>query len=225
MPLSKIEQQYSIIEMLTTEAIKTSEIEGEFLSREDVRSSIINGLGLGIGKRLVSNKRATGISKLMVHLRETFSAPLTKDTLLTWHQLLMEGSLGINAGAWRASTAPMRIVSGPIGNEQVHFEAPPSSRIPDEMDRFFVWFEKTAPNQPEAIEQPLIRAAIAHLFFESIHPFEDGNGRIGRAISEKAIAQFFGRPLLMSLSKTISKNRKAYHEALKKGQRSNEITD
>lgn len=223
--LSEVEKQHSTIEMLTTEAIKTSEIEGEFLSREDVRSSIINELGFGAGKRLVSDRRSEGIGKLMVRLRETYTEPLTKETLFIWHTLLMAGSSGISIGSWRSSDYPMRIVSGPVGNEIIHFEAPPSSKVPVEMSRFFDWFEKTAPNGEQAIEQPLVRAAIAHLYFESIHPFEDGNGRIGRAISEKSIAQFFGKPMLFSLSKTISKDRKVYYNALNKGQHSNEISD
>jgi Fic family protein len=114
----------------------------------------------------------------------------------------------------------MRVISGGMGREIVHFEAPPSSQVSTEMQSFIDWFNQSLAT----IKNPVLRSAIAHLYFESIHPFEDGNGRIGRAISEKALAQGMGRPVLLSLYRTIEKDKKAYYEALKLAQRSNEIT-
>jgi Fic family protein len=118
----------------------------------------------------------------------------------------------------------MQVVSGAVGHERVHFEAPPSSRIPEEMARFIRWFNDTAPGGSAEIRKAPVRSAVAHLYFESIHPFEDGNGRIGRALSEKALSQGLGRPALLSLSRVIEAQRKDYYGALKDGQQSNEIT-
>lgn len=119
----------------------------------------------------------------------------------------------------------MQVISGPLGKQKVHFEAPPSNRVPKEMDQFIKWFNETAPGGSKEMKKGPIRSAIAHLYFETIHPFEDGNGRIGRAIAEKALTQGAGRPVMMSLSNTIEANKKAYYVTLEKAQRSNEITD
>ena len=133
----------------------------------------------------------------------------------------MKGSKGIQIGQWRSHEEPMQIVSGAIGRENVHFEAPPSNTVSSEMNDFIVWFNESQ----SSIKKPIIRSAIAHLYFESIHPFEDGNGRIGRAVAEKALSQSIGRPVLFSLSKSIESNKNNYYDALKAAQRSNEITD
>jgi Fic family protein len=116
----------------------------------------------------------------------------------------------------------MQVVSGALGKEKIHFEAPPSKHLKDEMKRFIKWFNDTAPGGKKEIKKAPVRSAIAHLYFESIHPFEDGNGRLGRAIAEKALSQTIGRQVLLSLSHTIEKNKKAYYSALEKAQRSNE---
>ena len=118
----------------------------------------------------------------------------------------------------------MQVISGPFGKQKVHYEAPPSKRIPEEMKNFIRWFNETGPGGSKEIKNPSVRSAIAHIYFETIHPFEDGNGRIGRTISEKTLSQGVGRPILLSLSKTIDANRNAYYDALKAAQRSNEIT-
>lgn len=151
---------------------------------------------------------------------DQFDQPLNESRLFEWHNLLMQGNRYINIGQWRQSASPMQIVSGAIGKETVHFEAPPSSIIPHEMQLFFNWCKIAASTLPVPIY-----SAIAHLYFESIHPFEDGNGRIGRAISEKILSKGINRPVLLSLSRTIAKDRSAYYNALQKGQRSNEVTD
>lgn len=217
-------QLSSIIDTMVAEAIKTSEIEGEYLSRNDVMSSIRNNLGLNKNPDPVPDKRAKGLGQLMVDVRNTFSALLNQETLFSWHHMLLGTDNKIIAGQWRSSPEPMQVVSGTYGKEKIHFEAPPSERVPKEMEQFITWFNETTPGGKAQIIQAPVRSAIAHLYFETIHPFEDGNGRIGRAIAEKAISQGIGRPALLALSKTIEANKAAYYEALKTAQRSNEIT-
>ena len=214
----------TMIDIMVSEAIKTSEIEGEYLSREDVRSSICNQLGITQTQEQVRDQRANGAGQLITTIRRDYARRLTKKMLMDWHKMLMQGSKGITIGKWRTHEEPMQVITGPMGREKVHFEAPPSAVVPDEMQRFINWFNKTTPGGPQGINKPPVRAGIAHLYFESIHPFEDGNGRIGRAISEKALLQGIGRPALFSLSKTIEAERRAYYDALKSAQRSNDIT-
>lgn len=222
--LAEETQTEAMIEMMVAEAIKTSEIEGEYLSRKDVMSSIRKNLGLGQPLEKVQDKRAEGAAALMIDVRNSYAEPLSKEKLFEWHRMLMTGSRDIKTGQWRRHDEPMQVVSGPIGKEKIHFEAPPSSRVPKEMARFIAWFNETGQGGKQEIKRPVVRSAVAHLYFESIHPFEDGNGRIGRALSEKALSQGIGRPVLLSLSRTIEANRKQYYEALQKGQQSNEIT-
>jgi len=215
----------AIIDNMVAEAIKTSEIEGEFLSRKDVMSSIRNNLGLNKKNELVIDKMAEGAGELMVDVRNTFKEELTTDKLFSWHKMLLGNNRKVITGAWRTHGEPMQVVSGAMGKEKVHYEAPPSSRVPQEMQMYITWFNQTAPGRPKEIKKAPVRAAIAHLYFETIHPFEDGNGRIGRALAEKALSQGTGRPVLLSLSRTIETNKKAYYEALEKAQRANEITE
>ena len=216
-------QTETAIELMVVEAITTSSIEGELLSRRDVLSSIRNNLGLA-GGAPAGDKPAKGVAALMIDVRNSFEAPLSEQTLFEWHRMVMAGHRRIAAGQWRTHAEPMQVVSGAAGHEQVHFEAPPSSKIPEEMKRFIDWFNATAPGGTKEIRKAAVRSAVAHLYFESIHPFEDGNGRIGRALSEKALSQGLGRPALLSLSRTIEAHRKGYYEALQEGQQSNEIT-
>lgn len=213
----------SIIEVLVSEAIKTSEIEGEYIDRKDVMSSIKNNLGL-YTKYSTKDLTAQGISELMVDAQQNYQQVLTKNTLFKWHRMLMKGNHSIEAGKWRSHDEPMQIVSGAMGREKIHYEAPPSKVVPSEMKRFIQWFNDTAHGGNIEIRKPIIRAAVAHLYFESIHPFEDGNGRIGRAISEKALSQFMRRPVLLSLSKAIENKKKDYYDELQRAQRKNEIT-
>ena len=210
--------------MMVFEAVKTSEIEGEYISRKDVMSSIRNNLGLNAIAEQVGDKRAEGAASLMLDVRSTYEAPLTEATLFSWHAMLMNGAKRVKIGAWRDHEEPMQVVSGMIGKEVVHYEAPPSQSVPEEMRAFIEWFNDTGPLGKTPINKPAIRSAIAHLYFETIHPFEDGNGRIGRAISEKALSQGVGRPILLSLSKTIEAHKNQYYDALQAAQTSNEIT-
>lgn len=216
-------QMEAIIDTMVAEAIKTSEIEGELVSRQDVMSSIRHYLGLDATTG-IRDKKARGVGQLMVDVRNTYAAPLTVAQLLHWHSMLMDGDTHISIGQWRTRPEPMQVVSGGIGREKVHFEAPPSAQVPKEMDDFIQWFNDTAPDGNRAIKKAPLRSAIAHLYFESIHPFEDGNGRIGRAIAEKALSQTLGRPVLLSLSRAIESDKKSYYTALENAQRSNEIT-
>ena len=214
-------QTDTIIDLMISEAIKTSEIEGEFLSRADVMSSIRNQLGMNRIDETVKDRSSKGAGELMVKLRESWDEPLNNTALFDWHETLLQGSHRVKLGAWRTHTEPMQVVSGAIGKEKVHFEAVPSESVPKEMDQFIRWFNDSR----SAIIHAPIRSGIAHLYFESIHPFEDGNGRMGRAISEKAIAQGLNRPVLLSLSQTIERNKKDYYTALERGQRSNDVNE
>lgn len=214
----------TVIELLVAEAIKTSEIEGEYLSRKDVMSSIKKNLGLISDHQETSDKRAEGIAELMTDAQKSFNEPLSKETLLNWHRMLMKGNSSLEAEKWRTHEEPMQVISGAMGREIIHYEAPPSKRVPEEMKQFISWFNLTGQNAEIEIKKPIIRAAIAHLYFESIHPFEDGNGRIGRAIAEKALSQTVKRPILLSLSDAMERRKKNYYNALMVAQRSNEIT-
>lgn len=215
----------TIINIMVSEAIKTSAIEGEYLSRQDVMSSIKNKLGLSRDKEIIKDKKSGGAGELMVAVREDFSAHLSEEILFSWHRMLLGNNHKIKSGVWRKHKAPMQVVSGTIGKEKVHFEAVPSKQVPAEMDRFINWFNSTEPGGINEIKKAPIRSAIAHLYFESIHPFEDGNGRIGRAIAEKALSQTIGRPVMLSLSQVIEADKKSYYQALEKAQRKNEITE
>lgn len=221
--LTAAAQLETTIEMMVVEAIKTSAIEGELLSRKDVMSSMRKNLGLETG-HLSGDKRAQGTAALMLAVRNSFAAPLSDETLFEWHRLIMTGHRHVAAGQWRTHAEPMQVVSGAVGHEQVHFEAPPSSRIPEEMPRFIQWFNETSPGRSKEIRKAAVRSALAHLYFESIHPFEDGNGRVGRALSEKVLSQGLGRPALLSLSRAIEAKRNDYYDALQEGQQSNDVT-
>ena len=217
----------ALIEVMMQEAIKTSEIEGEYISRPDVMSSIKAKLDETSKHVKVHDKRALGIVDMMFDVRQSFHAPLTDTQLFEWHIMLMSASFhaDLQIGTWRTHDEPMQIVSRKGGRWKVHYEAPPSTQVPMEMARFINWFNETSPNQAKAIKFAPIRAAIAHLYFECIHPFEDGNGRIGRAIAEKALSQGYGHPVLLSLSKAIESDKKRYYKELNKASFDNNITD
>jgi Fic family protein len=212
------------IELISDEALKTSEIEGEILDRATVQSSLRQQFGLATDQRRVSPAER-GIAEMMVSLYRSFAGPLTHATMFAWHTMLMSGQRDIRVvGGYRSHADPMRVVSGPIHDPTIHFEAPPSSRMQDEMDAFVTWFNETAPGGKRPLPG-LTRAGIAHLYFVSIHPFEDGNGRIGRAIAEKSLAQNLGQPSLIALAYTIERKRKTYYSALERSNRRTEITD
>ncbi|MGH9682582.1 MAG: Fic family protein [Candidatus Acidiferrales bacterium] len=217
------ERNQLTIEAMSTEAVTTSEIEGEILDRASVQSSLRKQLGLTTDERRV-RPAERGIAEMMVDLYQSFAEPLSEGMLFRWHRMVMSGSRSVkDIGGYRTGSAPMQVVSGAIDQPKVHFEAVPSANVPSEMARFFRWFGRTAPGREEPLPA-LTRAGIAHLYFESIHPFEDGNGRIGRAIAEKALAQSLGQPTLAALAATILARRKSYYEALEAANKENEIT-
>lgn len=210
----------AVLDLMIAEAVRSSAIEGEILNPDAVMSSIRNRLGLNSVPQRVDSRMADGAGELMIAVRDGFREPLSEETLFSWHRMLLGGTPGLRVGG-----DPMQVVSGRIDRPTVHFEAPPSEQVPAEMARFIAWFNDSAPSEPKAILQPPVRSALAHLYFESIHPFEDGNGRIGRALSEKALSQGLGRPVVLSLSRSIDAERNAYYNALKAAQGSNEVSD
>jgi len=211
--LSEAEKTDALIDLMVSEAVKTSKIEGELYDRDDVRSSIRNQLGIAPSPENVKDPRANGVSALMISVSRNYAEDLTAERLFEWHDMLISDKYvrkHMEIGQWRTDVEPMQIVSGVYGREKVHYEAPPSKDVPAEMERFIKWFNDSRG------EKGPVRAAIAHLYFEVIHPFADGNGRIGRAISEVALSQDLGHPAILSLSSTIEAHRKEYYEALSK---------
>ena len=189
------EQDMLKIELISDEAVKTSAIEGEVLDRASVQSSLRAQFGLATEARRIAPAER-GIAEMMVDLYKSFSDPLSHATMFAWHKMLMSGQRRINVvGGYRTHSDPMQVVSGGIHDPKVHFEAPPSSKMKDEMDAFVSWFNETAPGSKRRLPA-LTRAGMAHLYFVTIHLFEDGNGRIDRALAEKSLAQNLGQPSL-----------------------------
>lgn len=221
--ISENDQDMLRIELIGDEALKTSAIEGEILNRDSLQSSLRRQFGLGDDDRHIPAKER-GIAEMMVSLYQTFAEPLDAGQLFEWHKMVMAGERHIEAiGDYRTHAEPMQVVSGSAGKPKVHFEAPPSSRVPEEMTRFIDWFNDTSPGAKNPMS-PLTRSGLVHIYFESIHPFEDGNGRIGRALSEKALAQGICHPTLISLAYTIERNRKQYYDMLELSSRDLDVT-
>lgn len=209
----------AVLETLTADVVKSSEIEGEILERSQVRSSIARRLGMDIGGLPPVDRNVEGVVEMTLDAVGAFDRPLTSERLFGWHAALFptgrSGMLRIAVGRWRDEEAgPMQVVSGPFGREKVHFEAPPASRIAGEMAAFLDWFDS-----PDSLD-PVLRAAIAHLWFVTVHPFEDGNGRIARAIGDMALARSEGSDQrFYSLSSQIRQDRKGYYEILERTQK------
>lgn len=203
---------------LTNDVVKSSAIEGENLNPEEVRSSIARRLGIDIAGLIPASRDVEGIVEMMLDATQQFFKPLTKDRLFDWHAALFptgrSGMHKITVGGWRIVDAGrMQVVSGPIGKEKVHFEAPDADRLEKEMQAFLKWF-----GNGDDID-PVIKAGIAHLWFVTIHPFEDGNGRIARAIGDMALARADGtQDRFYSLSSQIEAERKQYYAQLEKQQ-------
>jgi Fic family protein len=207
------------LKVLTEETIKSSAIEGVKLDPENVRSSLARRLGLEVGGLTAHKDRTVdGVVEMMLDATQQFSKPLTKERLFDWHAHLFPGVRTtrdkFRVGAWRDdSQGPMQVVSGPVGRHKVHYEAPAADRVENEIGRFLAWFDGNEH------EDPLLKAAIAHLWFVTIHPFEDGNGRIGRAIAEMCLARSDGSSQrFYSMSSQILEERKEYYEVLEKTQ-------
>jgi Fic family protein len=202
-----------LIDMMTGEALKTSEIEGDLLNRDSVQSSLRRQFGLETDRRRIPPAEA-GIAEMMIDLYHNFAEPLSHDTLHRWHRMITNGRTDLKQiGAYRTHATPMQVVSGYLQKPKVHYEAPPSEAVPREMDAFVDWFANGAPGGAHPLPA-LTRAGLAHLYFVSIHPYEDGNGRIARALAEKTLAQSVGQPSLIALSHVIQRKRAAYYDAL-----------
>ncbi|CAL80023.1 conserved hypothetical protein [Bradyrhizobium sp. ORS 278] len=207
------------LQTLTEEVVKSSEIEGEILDRDQVRSSIARRLGMDIGALTPSERHVEGVVELMLDATQKYDQALTAERLFGWHASLFptgrSGMQKITVGGWRTDqTGPMQVVSGAFGRERVHFEAPAARRLEAEMKGFLEWFNA------DQGQDPVIKAALAHLWFVTIHPFEDGNGRIGRAIADLALARSEeSTQRFYSMSAQIRKERKAYYDILERTQR------
>lgn len=211
------------VDLISDEAYKTSEIEGEILNRDSIQSSIKKHFGLKTENIKISPAEH-GVAEMMVDLYKNYHKPLSHEQLFEWHRMITNGRRDlIDIGRYRTHNEPMQIVSDTLHNPKVHFEAPPSNQVSGEMNKFIKWFNRTETGKNEL--SALIRAGIAHLYFESIHPFEDGNGRIGRAISEKALSQYLGYPNLIAIARQIERQRKEYYSALQSNSNELEITN
>lgn len=216
------EQEYNRfrVEILSLEGLESSRIEGELLDRESLQSSIKQHFGLKTVQKQEAGKESR-MAGLLCTVYDTFEKPLSHEMLCHWHTMLFKDSSHIaDCGKYRTHEEPMQIVSNRYDSPRVFFEAPPSSSVVKEMTAFIDWFNST--NGSGSI---LGRAAIAHIYFESIHPFEDGNGRIGRALVEKILSQSVRRPVLIAISKMLEKRRKEYYAALEKCNRTLEVQD
>ena len=216
--LRKQDKNSFIIDILSNEAFCSSEMEGQILNRDSLYSSICNNLGIKVPS---SNSPAEeGMAKIMTNLYTHYKAPLSKDIIFKWHSWLMSGRNDLwNIGSYRKNKEPMQIISGPIGDPKVHFEAPPPERLLSEMKKYILWFNQNAKSLP------LLHATIGHVYFESIHPFEDGNGRIGRILVIKSLSQSANQPLLIALSEIIQQKKKQYYESLQLCNNALDITE
>ncbi len=216
-------QQDLRVEIIKNESLSTSAIEGEYLNRESLQSSIKKHFGLKTNNHKIPPAEQ-GIADMMMDLHLNFAKKLTHQSLFKWHKMLMLGRKDLkNIGQYRSHKEPMQVVSGPLHKPKVHFEAPPSKNMMKEMTKFVAWFNDSAPNGTKPLPA-LIRSAITHLYFVCIHPFEDGNGRIARALSLKVLSQNLKQPCLVSLSTIINGKKKAYYDMLEASNKSNKIT-
>lgn len=212
-------QAEASLQTLTEEVVKSSEIEGEILDRNQVRSSIAQRLGIDIGALTPAERQVEGVVELMLDATQKYDQALTAERLFGWHASLFPTGRSamrkITVGGWRTEQAgPMQVVSGPLGRERVHFQAPAAKRLPAEMKTFLDWFNA------EQEQDPVMKAALAHLWFVTIHPFEDGNGRIARAIADLALARSeHSTQRFYSMSAQIRKERRAYYDILERTQR------
>jgi Fic family protein len=212
-------QQEAVLQTLTADVLKSSEIEGEKLNAEQVRSSLAQHLGIDIGALKPADRNVEGIVEMILDATRHYDQPLTVERLFAWHASLFptgrSGMAKIRAGAWRDDrTGPMQVVSGPTGKEHVHFEGPNADRLDSEMQGFLDWFEKNSGMDA------VLKAGMAHLWFVTIHPFDDGNGRIARAIADLALARSENSPQrFYSMSAQIRQERNAYYDILEETQK------
>ncbi len=224
--LSRVEaeaQDLLRIEILSDEALSSSEIEGEILDRRSLRSCLRREFGLDAEPR-PAKPGEQGIAEMIAHGYKSWAEPLDHATLFKWHRMLFGDDCKLESlGAYRTHQDAMRIVSGRMDRPTIHYVAPPSERAPAEMEAYVSWFNASAPQGAQPLSA-LTRAGIGHFYFECVHPFEDGNGRLGRALAEKSLAQSLGRPSLTALASVVAKDRKAYYAQLGAHQKGLEIT-
>jgi len=216
--ISKEETELFKVEMLSLEGLASSKIEGELLDRESLQSSIRRHFGL---KPLLKkeNSKEAGMAEALIDLYKNYQDPLDHALLFKWHKFIFLDNHSLSdVGCYRTHEEPMQIVSNRFGSEKVYLEAPPSKIIREEMDQFIDWF-----NNFKGLV--LVKAAVAHVYFESIHPFEDGNGRIGRLIVEKILSQGLRQPSLIVVSKSLEIAKKEYYQQLEKCNHTLEIND
>ncbi|WP_115869700.1 Fic family protein [Marinoscillum furvescens] len=213
----------TLINALVEEAVKTSEIEGEYVSRKDVLSSVRHNLGFE-NSHHSDDHRARGAADLVMLSRSDWNKPLSEQMLHAWHNALLQGNKDIALGRWRTHSEPMQVISGALGQERVHFEAPPSREVPGEMSRLIDWYNGKPSHGVSPMKYAPIKSALVHIYFESIHPYEDGNGRIGRALSQKALSEGFGYPVMVGLSPAIEAKKKEYDAALMEAQSTLDVT-
>ncbi len=213
-------QEDATIDLMLSEAIKTSAIEGEDLDRQSVRSSLLSLIRSDTLPD-VSDQKAAGAASLLVDVRRHWQVPLTHDLLGRWQSMAVpeQRYTSVLRGAYRNDSSPMQIVSGPYGREKVHYEAPPAKQVPVEMARFIDWYNQSSPLSGGQKIPGIARAGIAHLWFELIHPFDDGNGRVGRAIADHALSRFLGYPTTACLATAIESDKKSYYLQLEKASR------
>ena len=218
--LPKTYQEDATIDLMLSEAIKTSAIEGEMLDRKSVRSSLLSLISSDALPD-ASDQKAAGAASLLVDVRKSWEAPLTHDLLGKWQSMAVpqQRYASILRGAYRNDPSPMQIVSGSYGREKVHYEAPPSAQVPEEMAKLIDWYNQTSPLSGSHETPGIARAGIAHLWFESIHPFDDGNGRVGRAIADHALSQYLGYPTTACLATAIEGEKKSYYQELEEASR------
>ena len=219
-------RQEAVLQTLTEDVVKSSEIEGEILDVGQVRSSVARRLGMDAGGVEKVGRDVEGVVEMMLDATRNFDRPLSAERLFAWHASLFptgrSGMRKIRTGAWRDDeTGPMQVVSGPVGREKVHFEAPASERLDGEIQAFLEWIDRApSDSDPHAGADPVLSAGLAHLWFVTIHPFADGNGRIARAIGDLVLARSEGSPQrYYSLSAQIRKERKEYYAILEQTQR------
>ncbi|MEW6078386.1 MAG: Fic family protein [Thermodesulfobacteriota bacterium] len=206
-------------DVLTEEAFTTAAIEGESLNRQAVRSSVARRLGLPTAGLPASDRHIDGLVEMLIDATRNYATPLTASRLKGWQaSLFPTGYAGLHrivTGDWRRDKTPMQVISGPVGKEKIHFEAPPAANVPAEIKQFLAWF-KSSPDRLDG----LVRAAEAHLRFVTIHPFADGNGRVARAITDMALAQDEKKGFrLYSMSAQINAEREQYYNVLERTQK------
>jgi Fic family protein len=209
----------AVLQTLTQDVLKSSEIEGEILKEDQVRSSLARRLGMDIGALTPADRDVEGVVEMMLDATQEYDKPLSKERLCGWRAAMFptgrSGMSKITAGAWRDDkSGPMQVISGPIGRERIHYQAPAAAKLDKEIDAFLAWFES------EHSMDPVLKAGIAHLWFVTIHPFDDGNGRIARAIADMALARSEQSPQrFYSMSAQIRQERNLYYDMLESTQK------